>query len=273
MLQGMTGFGQAQARLGRARIQLELKSLNHKFFEAALHLPEGLMRFEEPLKNIIAAKVRRGRVNVALNISGLPQEEVVLNKDIARRYFALLRTLKSGLKIRDGVALADIIHLPGVFALEKKAQANQGLLGLTQALVKRALAQLIRMRMKEGRAIAGDLTGRIKNIQTLLPLIKVRCARMLKEKRRVLSLEEFEAYQKSTDVTEELLRLGLHLKNFLFTIQKNEAVGKELDFIAQELQREANTIGAKSQDGAISGLVIKAKTQVEKIREQVQNVE
>lgn len=273
MLQGMTGFGSASKTFGRAKVTVEIKSLNHKFFEVISHMPEGFLGTEETLKKILAAKIRRGRVSLVLNTSGFAQEEAVLNKDIARRYFLLLRELKEQLKMKDSVCLANIIHLPGVFALEKMPQANHRLSGLLESLLKQALADLLKMRKEEGRVIARDLGRRIKDIQNICQAIQKKAAQAQGAKQKTASCEEFETYRKATDITEELLRLKLHLKSFLSATRKDEAVGKELDFISQELQRETNTIGAKSQDGVISGLVIKIKTQVEKIREQLQNVE
>jgi uncharacterized protein (TIGR00255 family) len=274
MLNGMTGFGKAEKNTPWGRIHLELRSLNHRFLEIVFHLPEHFVALEEDLKNIISGRVRRGRVLCSLNFE--PSTNVTsINIGLAKSYVKELRRLKQvlGLK-KEEIKLETILSLPGLLSVSGDKRLLEKIAPQIKHLLRQALAKLIYMRQQEGRAIVRDFRRRLGMITKELESIKLRIKKVIAEKRKTFSSpEEFSAFLKDSDISEEVVRMNFHLKNFSSQITKPASDGKELDFIAQELQREINTVSAKSVDALISTSAVKIKSQVEKLREQLQNVE
>ena len=273
MTVSMTGFGQAQAHRKGERFTVTLKSVNHRYFETSLHLPVGMDYLEALVRSKIQEKVRRGRVTVSVNYSNDSAEQVVLNEDLIRSYFRALESVRHKLKLSQGVGIGELVSLPGVLTTKKdELRATE-----RQALVRQALGQalqkLVAMRRHEGEALGADLRRRVKRIGAHMATIKKQVAAVLDEKKKTLSNEELESFLRSTDVSEEMTRIDFHLKSFLKQMAAREPMGKVLDFIGQELQREINTLGAKVQDKHVAYQVVMIKDQIEKIREQVQNVE
>ncbi len=293
MIRSMTGFGGAEEKVKSGKITIEIKTVNHKFFDATLKLPNNLSPFEDEIKDILQKKVGRGKVNLNLMYDGplaLKGEAMTINTLAAKNYYNELTGLKRYLGLKEEISAKDILALPGV--LECGAQGG----GLAKFWPKikrclgKAIDKLLLDREKEGRSTYADLMKRTRLIESMLTVIKSRAHLNIEEYRKrfaervkVLTsgrdidmgrLEmEVAIFAKNSDISEEITRLKNHLVNFIKTISANGEVGKKLDFIAQELHREVNTIGSKASDFKISKNVIEIKGEIEKIREQAKNLE
>lgn len=275
MINSMTGFGTKETKiLPWAKIRVELRSSNHKFLEIVFHLPEVLLSLEDRIKKEIEAKIKRGRVTCVINIAGALAPDVFINKQLLKNYVRALRNIKEEFRIQDEMGVDTLIHLPGVLSLAENRLSKVQIWPRLKVLVNQALDNLLAMRQKEGRALYVYLKARSEALKTNLFFIKARFKKAIKDKiANIRTDEERASFLKEMDITEEIERLGFHIQNFKNKILKKGPVGKELDFICQEMQREANTIGAKSFDVGVSARVIQIKSQIEKIREQLQNIE
>lgn len=274
MIQSMTGFGSRERVMGAwGKICVELRSANHKFLDTVFHLPEGFLSLEEKIKKEIETRIKRGRLTCVITRLGTKTTYVFINKALLKTYVLRLKNIKEEFQIQDEISLDGLIHLPGVLSLEERV-SKLNLWPQLKILVKSALDDLIKMRKKEGSAIFRFLKNRLDLLLADLKVIKLRFKKAIKKRlSKINTDEERVSFLKETDITEEIERLAFHIRNFKNKLYKNGAMGKELDFIAQEMQREANTLGAKSFDAIISGRVIEIKSQIEKMREQVQNIE
>jgi uncharacterized protein (TIGR00255 family) len=275
MLISMTGFGSAQATVASiGRISVEIRSVNHKFLEIVSHLPAGFLSLEDKIKKDIEAKLKRGRVICAVNITEQQANKVFINQRLVKDYVAALKKTQHWLKIGDGLTLETLIHLPGVVSLIENNIAGARLWPRIKPLLDEALRELRNTRIKEGRALAVYLKNRSRFLKANLEAVKKRSQKVIRQKAAVItSDEERSSFLKEADITEEIERLQFHIDNFIHKLNYHGPAGKELDFIAQEMQREANTMGAKSCDAFVSGKAICLKSEIEKIREQVQNIE
>lgn len=275
MISSMTGFGSQEAEIDSiGRICVELRCTNHKFLETVFHLPDGMLSLEDKLKKEIEGKIRRGRIFCAINIKGKEAQGIFVNRKLLKNYLHELNGIKKEFKIKDGLALDSLIRLPGILSLKENKPAGMHIWECLKPLLQQALLELLKTRQKEGRALAGLLKNRTELLKKDLVLIKRRFGFAVKSRlRKIQSDEERLAFLKGADIAEEMDRLSFHIKNFQQKIVKGGSVGKELDFITQEMQREANTLAAKSFDLVISGRAVQMKSQIEKIREQVQNIE
>lgn len=274
MIKGMTGFGVASANVKPwGRLTVEVRSINHRFLDIVFHLPNGFSRLEEDFKKEIEKYLLRGRLTVALHLNGGLAQRACINKALLRQYFLELQRVKQELRLRAEIDINNLMHLPGVWTVEE-VQAGAESVTALRVLLRRALDGLARCRQKEGQLVHRDLLGRCHFIKETLQQINTRYAQVLRRRAaQIASPEEQNGFLKSADITEELVRLKFHLKTAMAKLNSSGAVGKETDFIAQEMQREINTVGAKSIDAAVSGKVVQIKSEIEKIREQLQNVE
>lgn len=275
MLTSMTGFGGKESVvLPFGKISAEIRSYNHKFLETVLHLPEGFLAFEDRIKKEIESKVKRGRITCVININNSKAIGVSINEKLLKNYVSALKKIKRELNITGEAGLDTFIHLPGVLSLSESKVPKEKIWPVLKAVLGSALEDLVKMRQKEGAALQNFLKTRAQVLKTELASIQARYKEFVQKKILQLnSPEERTSFLKDSDISEELERLSFHFKNFTQKLSKTVPVGKELDFIAQEMQREANTIGAKSTDSMLSARVIQMKSQIEKIREQVQNIE
>ncbi len=281
MIVGMTGFGRAQCQYKQLQLNLQIRSVNHRFCEVVFHIPENFICLEGRIKKYIQKYVKRGRVTVNLSIHGNLDAKVIIDQELARRYFRSLRNLKKTLNLSGEISLAQLSNFPGVLGLREVGLSDKMVWPAVEKLLRSACSDLRAMRLKEGRAVSKDMLSRASKIHKKLLFVKRRTPVVIAAKRRRIkeiagNIEEISGIIKACDISEEVMRLGFHLKNFAAKVYSNRhhnPIGKELDFIAQEMQREANTMGAKCQDALLGAAVIEIKSQVEKIREQVQNVE
>jgi uncharacterized protein (TIGR00255 family) len=271
----MTGFGSARARITPfGKVTVDLRSANHKFLESTFHLPAGFLSLEDKIKKCVESRIKRGRITCAINIAGGEGAGVFVNKALLKNYILALKKTGREYGIKDDLSLNTLIHLPGVVSLAESRIPAERIWPRLKVLVDASVRSLLKTRVKEGRAMAGVLKKRASGLAAHLALIKSRYKSALHEGLASISTdEERSAFLKDSDISEEIERLTFHIKNFTGKLNKAGSVGKELDFIAQEMQREANTLAAKTFDSLISGRVVQMKSQIEKIREQVQNIE
>ena len=253
---------------------MELRCTNHKFLEVVFHLPEGLLSLEDKLKKEIEGKIKRGRVYCAINIKGQLAQGIFVNRKLLKNYLQELNGIRKEFKIKDGLSLDSLIRLPGILSLKEDKPTGEHIWEQLHPVLLQALTSLLRARQKEGLALSGLLKARNAGLKTNLVFIKKRFAVAVKNRLKKIEAEEERlAFLKGADIAEEIDRLYFHIGNFQQKISQGGSVGKELDFITQEMQREANTLAAKSFDLVISGRAVEMKSQIEKIREQVQNIE
>lgn len=275
IINSMTGFGSYEAEISSmGRISVELRCTNHKFSETVFHLPEGLLSLEDKLKKEIEGKIKRGRIYCAINIKGQLAQGIFVNRKLLKNYLHELDSVKKEFKINDGLSLDSLIRLPGILSLKEDKPTGAHIWEQLKPIFLQALTSLLAARQKEGKALAGLLNKRNALLKKDLAFIKRRFVIAVKSKLKNIQAEDERlAFLKGADVTEETDRLYFHINNLKHKITQGGAVGKELDFITQEMQREANTLAAKSFDLIISGRAVEMKSQIEKIREQVQNIE
>lgn len=293
MVRSMTGFGRGDASTAQGKIQIEIRTVNHRFFEISSRLPENLLIFEDRIRTEIAKKVKRGKVNLSLTYENPKKSnpKLVINKPLAKKYKDLLLDLRRSLSLNDQVNFSQIIAFPGVISIEDKPKDDAEIWPYIKSALGMAVGGLMKMREKEGKSLVADIIGREKIILKNITIIERRSKLALKEYRvhllrKIKELSsgkinldkgrielEVALFAKSSDISEELTRIKAHLKSFEETITKQDEVGRKLDFISQELHREINTVGQKTSDYRIAQLAIAVKGEVEKIREQIQNVE
>jgi uncharacterized protein (TIGR00255 family) len=292
MIKSMTGFGKGQLISQVGTITVEIRSLNHKYFDLACHLPNHLAIFEDKIRDYIKKRNRRGRINLSVSWEAKEKTQNIfsLDLDLAKRYHRELMRLKRGLNIRNDLGITQIISLPDVITYEQKKEKAAQLWPYIKKALDQASSKLGRMREAEGKRLLRDLQKRAKRIRFCLKSIEMQLPKVIERYKenifkKVKSLagikdpdqgriaEEVALFVRNSDVSEELMRIKSHLKAFKHALRNQREAGKEMDFIAQELFREANTIGAKANSFRISRWVIKIKSQIDKMREQLQNVE
>ncbi|MDD5084728.1 MAG: YicC family protein [Candidatus Omnitrophica bacterium] len=292
MIRSMTGYGQASLGSGKHKCSVEIRSLNHRYFDYSARIPQVLLTLEEPIKQLIHSHIQRGKITLSLSLNEGEAllERVRIDEEKLGFYHKSLLKVASKLGMEKSIRIADIIHLPGIFVFEKEA-ADAGKWWPTVKLtVERALRNLISMREKEGRCLELDFVKRLgmvdrltKNIRRrsrgMTSIYRERLTERIKELTGGLGLDKDRLLKESaviaerSDITEELVRLENHVKLCRSALKEREEAGKRLDFIMQEMNREANTIASKSVDFGISSDVVRVKSEIEKMREQVQNIE
>jgi len=273
MMVSMTGFGQSQRGKKGERFIVTLKSVNHRYFETLFHLPPSFEYLEGYLRGKIQQKIQRGRLNISVTHINESSEGIVLNQELIEKYYHVLETTRKKLNLNENISVASLVALPGVLSYKKEELRFNEREVLVKTAMIEALKNLMLMRRREGTALEKDLQGRVKGIARHMTAIKKRVAHVFEENKKKMPPENLESFLRSTDVGEEITRIDFHLKSFLKQAKLRTPKGKVLDFIGQELQREINTLGAKVQEKHVAYQVVMVKDQIEKIREQVQNVE
>jgi len=289
----MTGFGRGTVENRLGTVKVEIKSLNYKFFEVVNRLPANITIFEDKIRESLQKKVSRGRLNLFLSYDrkGRKEDEVRVDNKIGKQYYNRIRDLKKSLGLSGEIGIDQIIALPGVVAYQPQDDDAKKLWPLINRALTSALEDLLVSKSREGKMLKKNIRQITASIETSLKKIKKRAplvvkdyknrllknVRTLTESRKALNPERLEEeaaiFARNCDIAEEIHRLTAHISGFKKVLSNNGESGRRLDFIAQEMYREVNTIGAKANDFPISKEVIKVKSFIEKIREQVQNVE
>ncbi|MHB8771952.1 MAG: YicC/YloC family endoribonuclease [Syntrophales bacterium] len=294
MIRSMTGYGRAEAGILGRKFVVEMKSVNHRYLEVSLRLPGMLLALEPEIKKRIGEQFIRGRVEASIRVDSDGSDEgggrYTLNGALARNYHALLVQMKEELQLADPVTLATMAGFRELFVpaepLQDPALLWEGLAGV----LDQAIGMLAKMREREGDSLARDLTARLGMVAAVLeeiagraPQVVLEYQRRLGERIRELTgslviddarlLQEVAIMAERSDITEEIVRFRSHIEQFTDLLQAGDGTGRKIDFLIQEMGREVNTIGSKSSDAAVSRSVIEIKSELAKLREQVQNIE
>ncbi|HUK81648.1 MAG TPA: YicC/YloC family endoribonuclease [Verrucomicrobiae bacterium] len=290
-MRSMTGYGRGECAREGLKFTVELNSINRKQSDIAVNLPKELIELEPRIRDEINAHLSRGRINavVAYHRSAA-EERVELDEALAQAYLRAIQKLQRKTKLNGPVTLDTILRAPGVLKLAETAVDADALWPSVETALKKALAQLVRMREKEGKFLANDLADRLDIFVAGVEQVRKSAPETVKRYREQLHarvkeagldvpldderlLKEVVIFADRCDISEELTRLGSHLNQFRDCLKSDEPVGRTLDFLAQEMNREINTIGSKANAAEVSQEVVKMKAELEKIREQIQNIE
>jgi uncharacterized protein (TIGR00255 family) len=292
-VRSMTGYGHGVARAGGLRVDVEISSVNRKQLDISINLPKALGQLESRVHEEVAHALHRGRVSVDVTVRGSPElrrKAVRVDQRLAGAYLAELRRVARALKLTDDLGAALLLQLPGVLHFETLEDDVERIGPLLEQAVRGALAALGRMREREGGALARDLRKRLAvmarlaaELRKLAPLAVARYRAALCERVAAVKASagipderlerEIIMFADKSDVTEELTRLASHFDQARGLLSRREPAGKALDFLAQEMYREINTTGSKANDAAMAGRVVLFKTELDRFREQVQNIE
>ncbi|GAW93949.1 YicC/YloC family endoribonuclease [Calderihabitans maritimus] len=292
MLRSMTGYGQGQASGEGKNLNVEIRTVNHRFLDLVIRMPRQYLPLEERIKEIIKEKIFRGRVDVYFQVEdkGEKKRKVKVDKELALAYYSSLKELAQILAIPYNISVFEISQYPDVLVVEEPEEDLEELWPVFRQAVEQALEQLVEMRAQEGMKLREDLLERQKVITRMVREIEEREPVMIENYRDKLSLrikelardieidedrlaQEVTFFSERSNITEEIVRLYSHLQQLEETLNSSGPVGRKLDFLVQEMNREINTIGSKAEDLIISRKVVQVKTELEKIREQVQNIE
>ncbi len=292
MIKSMTGYGRGQQIIDGREITVEIKSVNHRYFEFSARVPRAYGYLEEKLKSFIQNRVSRGKVDVGITIFNIEGKDaqIEVNQSIAIGYVEALRKANVTIGLNDDLSLSQLIRLPDIFNVVKTTEDEEVIWNLVKTVAEEALDNFVSMRETEGQKMKDDINSRLAYISELVGKVEERSpmvteayrerlynkiSELLNDKKideqRILT--EAAIFSEKTAVDEETVRLKSHIQQFTTLLDSTEAVGRKLDFLIQEFNRESNTIGSKAQDVEITRIVVELKSEIEKIREQIQNIE
>jgi uncharacterized protein (TIGR00255 family) len=291
MIKSMTGYGRGETELNGRKVLTEIRSTNHRFCDISLKLPRRFTPLESEIKKYVSTRAARGKLDVSIQFdsNGDDAGNFTINLPLARTVHAMLENLKQEFKLTEEISLATILSFKDIIAPEKETPETEHDWKTLRTAVEQALDALQQMQETEGSEIANDMRARmdtirqgIRDIEALFPHALAARQQSLRERISKwcegVELDEARMVQEiayiadKSDITEELIRAQSHLKQLEQWLDSPEAVGRKLDFLIQELNREVNTIGSKASDSQISQAVVLIKNELEKIREQVQNI-
>jgi len=292
MIKSMTGYGRGEWQGDGKHVEVEVKSFNHRYLDISPHLPRRLNSLEAQVRNLIKQRVSRGRVEVSVQVddSSLVEQRLELDVALAQDYHLALKTLQQELGIPGEIRLETLANFRDIFTRKEVETDLEKEWASLQTALEAALHSLEQMRRDEGLALRGDFLGRLtaveemaREIEKKAPLALEACrdrlAERVQELSRGLPVDEVRLAQEvaylaeRSDITEELVRIRSHLNQFREMLDDSEPVGRKLEFLLQEINRETNTIGSKASDAGIAQVAMGIKSELEKMREQVQNVE
>lgn len=292
MVRSMTGFGRAEQVLCGRDITVEIKSVNSRYFEYTARMPRNVAFLDDKLKKLLSATISRGKVELGLTIQsiGAGDGTVAVNMEVAKSYFAALTEISDALHLKNDITASGLARFPDVITMQKSEQDEDELWREMEAVTLQAIENFVAMRVVEGEKLKADILSRLVFLETAVAQIEetseVRVQKytekMMAKLQVVLSdthidesriLTEAAIFADKTAVDEETVRLKSHIKQYRDILEMNEPVGRKLDFLTQELNREVNTIGSKCNEISITRTVVDMKSEIEKIREQIQNIE
>lgn len=291
MIRSMTGFGRGHAVLNGREITVEIRAVNHRYYEFSCRLPRSFTFAEERLKSLFQGKISRGKVEVSVLVQNVTavSEKITANKEVIGAYVSALREVKDEFSLTDDLSLSAILRLPDAFTVIKEEADEEQLWEDLKTVSEEALANFINMRENEGARMKADIASRLDIIEKNVAFVEDRSPMIVESYRKRLYdrmcevlegkadenriLLEAGIFSEKTAVDEETVRLRSHIAQFRSMLESAEPIGRKLDFLVQEMNRETNTIGSKVQDIEVTKVVVDQKSEIEKIREQIQNIE
>ncbi len=293
MIKSMTGYGRSEVEIEDSIFHVEIKTLNSRYRDIILRMPQDIMEIEMDIRRWISERISRGRIEVYIKVEPVLEKteyEVVLNEPLARAYMEIFKRISELYPIQFSISMDTFCHLRDVIVQKPKEKDIEKIREGLRYAIDFALDSVQEMRKREGEVLQQDIVSRLEKVKEAVNLIKKRSPKLIEIYRdrlrenleRLLKgqeidqdrlMQEIAFLAERSDITEEIVRLESHISQFFSSLEKEEPVGRRLDFLIQEMNRETNTIGAKSQDVEISRLVVDIKSEIEKIREQVQNIE
>ena len=292
MIKSMTGFGRCEICEDNRKFTVEMKSVNHRYLDVNLKMPKKLNFFEAAIRNLLKEYIQRGKVDVFITYEDLGQEKVSIryNKDVAAKYLDYLRQMSADFGLEDDTKLSSLARFPEVFSMEEEEPDEEGIWKTLEKALRSAAEGFVTARVREGEALKTDLCAKLDEMKGYVDFIEERSPQIVSEYRQKLTqrvqellgdvkadesrlLTEVTVYADKICVDEEIVRLQSHISAMKKSLTDGGSIGRKLDFLAQEMNREANTILSKANDLEVSDCAIALKTEIEKVREQIQNIE
>lgn len=292
MLRSMTGFGRNEDSVGGRHIIVEIKSVNHKFFEFSLRMSRGFGFLEDKLKSYVQSRISRGKVDLYVHIENLEDSDVqvMVNHSLAQGYVNALEELCGRYALEGRPSLDMLARNSDIFSVHRRPEDEDEVFRAVSAVMEPAVDSFLRMREAEGQRLYSDIMGRAEHILSLVDKIEERSPQTVNEYRQRLEnklmelledrnideqriITEAAIFADKVAVAEETVRLKSHFDQLKSFASAKEPIGRKMDFLVQEMNREANTVGSKATDSEIAYLVVDMKSEIEKIREQIQNIE
>lgn len=291
MVVSMTGFGRSKTEADRFSVNVEVKTVNHRFCEFHIRMPRQLLKIEDKIKKKLGEQIKRGRVEVFVTLEGegIVNRSVHIDWQAMDEYVQHIAEIKNRYGVTGEIGLQDLLHREEIILFEEKETENDLLESLVLSAAEEAADQLVKMRIQEGVALEMDVSENIQLLKTHLHSVKL-CApdvvqqyrdRLTKKMAELVAVQagedriltEVAFFADKADINEEITRLESHISQFLQILSVDEPLGRKLDFLLQEMNREVNTIGSKANDSRIAREVVEMKSLLEKVKEQVQNIE
>ncbi len=292
MIKSMTGFGRCEICEADRKFTVEMKSVNHRYLDVNLKMPKKLNFFESAIRNLLKEYIQRGKVDIFVTYEDLTEENVSIryNKDTAEKYLEYLRQMAADFGLEDDIRVSTLSKYPEVFSMEEVQIDEEGIWKTFEKALRGAAEGFVETRIREGEHLKADLNGKLDAMLSHVEFIEERSPRIIAEYRQKLSdrvqellgdaqvdenrlLTEVTIFADKVCVDEEIVRLKSHIASTKQALTEGGSIGRKLDFLAQEMNREANTILSKTSDLEISNRGIELKTEIEKVREQIQNIE
>lgn len=291
MIKSMTGFGRGEATKDNITFTVDIKSVNHRYSDISVRMPRVVQGLEQKVREYVNSKLNRGKIDIYINYDSFGQDtKVKLDINLASAYVDSLNVLKEQFGIKDELSLSLLTRFTDILKLDTEEQDIDFLWSILSDALEKSVSSLVSMRSSEGERLQKDMLLKLDNIKNIIEDIKAMSAGLADEYRAKLYerikeltkdiqpdenriLTEVAIFADKSGIDEEIVRLGSHLEEFRKTLNIKTPIGKKLDFIVQEMNREVNTIGSKSSNLGVVNNVISIKTEIEKIREQIQNIE
>ena len=293
MLHSMTAFGRGEAGADGYRFTVELRTLNHRFCDVRIKLPRKYSDFEEDIKKRVSSKFSRGRIEVSVLADDTLDkvQHLTVNTELAKTYKRLLLILQEELGLEGDLRLESLLNFRDLFAFQEDEESRGKAWAVVETALDQAVSGCLLMRKEEGEAITSDLSGRLHQLEVLTGEVETRAPLVVQDardrlQRRIQDLlgeaaeldearlaQEIAFFAEKSDITEEVVRFQSHIQQFRDLLEASGPRGRQLEFLLQEMHREVNTIGSKANDLEIAQKVIQMKTELERFREQLQNVE
>lgn len=292
MIKSMTGFGRSEIVKGNRKISVEIKSVNHRYLEAGIKMPKKLNVFESRMRDLLKKYATRGKIDIFINYEDDSESQVNLkfNQNIADEYMAIFNNMSEKYNLKNDMTVGGLARFPEVITMDEVQEDEEELWHFIEEAMKAALEQFVNTRILEGENLKKDLLGKLEHMEELVAFVEKRSPEIMKEYRSKLESKvkellgdttidesriatEVIIYADKICVDEETVRLRSHIEHARKCLNEDGGIGRKMDFIAQEMNREANTTLSKANDIEISNAAIDLKTEIEKVREQIQNIE